>query len=166
MSFDIFAAGSGHFNYERRQVADGDAYELSWAERQLLGRGGIRARPSPTSGALGHVTTAASRLTQVHLFSGSVEIMQVELGAGTLFIAARQEHLIGPDSGGNLEERMPGDSGSEIVVRILRFLEGHGLNTWGVVIELLDAFTRFTQHGGRCGARHRGFHLLVQLTRH
>lgn len=146
MSFHIHVSaggpGSGHFVYERRDVAEGDPFELGFVERQILARAGIRERPSLTGASTRHALQAMSRIAQIEMLVTVVEMLMTR-GTGTMNVAVRHRHLVRPDTGGVRSIRVEGASGAPVVGALIRTLDDHGMNKWGHILEITAALSGF-----------------------
>jgi hypothetical protein len=145
MGFRIFVVGSGGFSHARPNVPYGDEWNLSWVERQILGRTGIRHRSATGAGTI-HAVRAMSRIVQVHLLVDAIAMLMVNHQDGILNVHIRHEHLIGPDTSGFLRLALTGPDPGWITRDLCRFLDRYDMNQWGVMIEILDVLTRFDAH--------------------
>ena len=151
MGFNIHVAGSGRFRYSNSNVPYGDEWELSWMTTHLLGRVGVSSPPSLTGGAVGHVLTAMSRITQVHLLISTFESLMMDHGEGTLNVTIRHSHALWPTTGGFRSISISGSSGGPVTADLCRFLDDHDMNKWGPFMKILNALGDFntTYRGSR-----------------
>lgn len=152
MSFDIFVVASGGCGHRRSGIPYGDEWELSWVSRQLLGRVGVRHR-SATGGATAFAMTAAGRIALLHNLVDTIDQVMANHSNGPLNVYIRHEHTLRPDTSVFATFRLAAGStpGGRIARDLCAFLDRNGMNRWGVLIEILDALTRFdlsyTGHG-------------------
>ena len=156
MSFNIHVSGGGpgsrRFLYQRGNVPDGDEWDLSTVETQVLSRVGISAPPSITGSATRHAMMAMSRIAQIHMLVTVVTMIMAEHQAGTLSVAVRHHHTLWPTTGGFVSIRLGGDRSATVVRDLLRFLRAQGVDKWGPIIEIMAALSGFqTGYDGRPG---------------
>ena len=146
MSFDIHVSAGGPgtrpFVYERSGVPDGDEYQLSFVEQQILRRVGVQDRPSPTGAATRHALQAMSRIAQIHMLMLVVEMLRIR-GTGMMNVAIRHRHVAWPDTGGIRAIRIDGPDGGPIVGELVRFLDAQGMDRWGHMLEITAALSDF-----------------------
>lgn len=157
MSFRIFAAGSHNFHFERDNCIDSDDVDLvdliskfQGMEPTWMGAGQVAVDIAQPSAGIIDLMSAMATMEFCHLLSQAVCFLAMKGGAanGWIFVAAREEHVLWPDTGGNGKyEFYPGDSpGTEFLRKIKPALEEADMANWGVLRMLTLVLSRYDAH--------------------
>lgn len=160
MSFDIFAAGTDKFHYERNGCEDGSTFEfikvvtiLQGLDVSSIGKGAI----SGTGGAIDYaapgitdVMIALATQEMLHNLSNAVCFLAMNSNSsdGWIYVHATETNTFWVDTVRSGTYRFsPGDSpGAEFVSAIGRCLKDTGLDNFGVLQLLSIVLSRFSNH--------------------
>ena len=155
--FDIFAAGTGNFHYERKGCEDGSTFEvikvitiLQSLDVGSLGRAGI-------AGVGGGADYVAPGITDVlmtyamkemlHNISNAVCIMAMNSNSssGWIYVDATEKNTFWADTKRSAKYKFsPGNSpGAEFIMTIAPCLKDTGLGNFGVLQHLSAALSKF-----------------------
>jgi hypothetical protein len=157
MSFNVFAAGSGKFHYQKDGFIDGDSFTPMKVVNALM-------TMSPTAlGAanayIGYKTPGAGDLVEsiatrefLHLLNDSVCFLAMCSGAsdGWISVASSESHILWPDTKAFAKYNFqPGDDpGAEFIKLIGPGLKETSLNNWGVLAALSIVLSKYSAHIG------------------
>jgi hypothetical protein len=157
MSFRIFASGTNDFHFSKDDCIDDSDLDmvdllgkLQSMEPTWMGAGATAVDiAQPSAGIIDLMKTMAT-MEFLHLLSNAVCFLAMKGGAanGWIFVAARETHLLWPDTGGNGKYRFyPGDSpGAEFMKKVGPALKEADMATWGVLRMLALVLARFDNH--------------------
>lgn len=157
MGFSIFAAGSGKFNFSKDNCIDDSDIDMvdliskfqgmegTWMSAGAVGIDIVQ----PSAGIIDLMKSMAT-MQFLHLLSNSVCFLAMKQGAsgGSIFVAARESHLLWPDTGANAEYKFyPGESpGTEFVKKIAPALKAADMANWGVLRMLALVLAKYDNH--------------------
>lgn len=157
MSFRIFASGSDNFHFTRDNCIDQDDIDMvdliskfqgmepTWMGALQTGVDVVQ----PSAGVIDLMTTMAT-MEFLHNLSNVVSFLAMKPRAseGWIFVAARESHIMWPDTGGNGKyEFSPGvNPGTEFIKAIGPALKAADMANWGVLRMLAITLARFESH--------------------
>jgi hypothetical protein len=157
MGFSIFASGTNKFHFKKDNCIDDSDLDLvdliskfQGMEPTWMSAGATAVDiAQPSAGIIDLMKTMAT-MEFLHLLSNSVCFLAMKQGVanGSIFVAAREEHLLWPDTGANAKYKfLPGDSpGTEFIKKIGPALKEADLASWGVLRMLALVLAKFDQH--------------------
>lgn len=159
MTFRIFAAGTGHFHYERNGLDFGDVYDVGsvLSQMQDLASGGPagwaqgQATGAVTPDSLQAALNTLGLLIGAHLLRESVEYMIVERGEVDVSVYARQARTFWVDNAQFTRMHLTADDDSPARTffrRVNPVLAETEMNTFGVLAGMAAAITQFSIDGG------------------
>lgn len=157
MSFSIFAAGSGNFHFQKDNCIDGDDLDtvdliskFQGMEPTWMGAGSVAVDIAQPSAGIVDAMEAMATMEFLHMLSNAVCFLAMKGGAsdGWIFVAARESHLLWPDTGGNGKYKFsPGISpGSEFIKKISPALKEADMANWGVLRMLALVLAKYDAH--------------------
>jgi hypothetical protein len=157
MGFSIFASGTDGFHFEKKNCIDDSAFDtmeliakFQGMEPSWMGAGSTAVDiVQPSAGIIDLMKTMAT-MEFLHMLSNAVCFlaMKQQASQGWIFVAARQEHLLWPDTGANGQYRFqPGNSpGTEFIKKIGPALKEADMANWGVLRMLALTLAKFDNH--------------------
>ena len=157
MSFSIFASGTNNFHFEKDNCIDDDDIDMvdliskfQGMEPTWMGAGEVAVDIAQPSAGIMDLMQAMATMEFLHMLSNTVCFLAMKGGAsdGWIFVAAREEHLLWPDTGGNGKYSFyPGDSpGTEFIKKIAPALKEADMANWGVLRMLALVLAKFDNH--------------------
>jgi len=148
---NIHAAGTDGFRYTRRALPFGAVYALANVLSIVSAGSPARSVGTAVDSAVSpgspvtQGTAAVARLTSERTFQIGLHAFLFETPVPRLFIAARESHIFGPDSGSNLLDLpLNGVTPNELTRDIHDVLESANLNTTGALFALGAAMSEFS----------------------
>lgn len=150
MSIRIHAAGSDNFRYTDDALPFGEVYQLAnllsivsaGPPRRVVGTA-IDSQTSAGSPAAQGIAAVAQMQAENALRIGIFAVME-ESPAPLLFVAARESHFIGPDTGSNLPEiRLNMRSARSLMRELDEVLASADLDTTGAIFGIGTVFSLF-----------------------
>lgn len=159
MGFSIFAAGTKDFHYSKDDCIDDSDIDMVDLLSKLQGLDGTKMGAfatgvdivQPSVGVIDAMKSMAT-IQFLHLLNNAVSFLAMKQQAsnGWIFVAARESHLLWPDTGGNGEYKFkPGNNpGHEFMKKIGPALKEADMANWGVLRELALCLSKFDRHIG------------------
>lgn len=157
MGFSIFASGTDNFHFSKDDCIDDSDIDMvdliskfQGMEPTWMGAGATAVDiVQPSAGIIDLMQTMAT-MEFLHLLSNAVCFLAMKQRASTgwIFVAARETHVLWPDTGGNAKYKFyPGDSpGTEFVKKIAPALKEADMANWGVLRMLALVLAKFDNH--------------------
>lgn len=157
MGFSIFASGTNQFHYSNSKCIDDSDIDMvdliskfQGMEPTWMGAGATAVDIAQPSAGIIDLMKSMATIEFMHLLSNSVCFLAMKQGAsnGSIFVAARESHLLWPDTGENANYKFfPGDSpGTEFVKKIAPALKEANMANWGVLRMLALVLAKFDNH--------------------
>lgn len=157
MGFSIFASGTNDFHFSKDDCIDSDDIDMvdfiskfQGMEPSLMGVGEVAVDIVQPSAGIIDLMQSMATTEFMHLLSNAVCFLAMKGGSanGWIFVAAREEHLLWPDTGGNGKYKFqPGDSpGTEFIKKIAPALKEADMANWGVLRMLALVLAKFDAH--------------------
>ena len=168
MSIRIHAAGTDNFRYSGSALPFGTVYALAsvlsvvsaGAPHRVAGAA-VESQVSPGS-PVTQATAAIANMNARRVFQIGIHAIMAETPAPILFVAARESHLMWPDTGANMPEtRLNTLTAHDLTRDIDAVLQAADMNTTGALFAIGTAFTRFA---ARHPQRVRPGRLMITLS--
>jgi len=168
MSIRIHAVGTDNFSYSGSALPFGEVYALASVLSVVTAGAPLRvagaavdSQTSPGS-PVTQATATMAHLNARRVFQIGIHAILEETPAPTLFIAAREGHMLWPDTGANMPQtRLNTVTVHDLTRDIDRTLQAAELNTTGALFAIGTAFSRFTARHPR---RIRPGRLMITLS--
>ncbi len=157
MGFSIFASGTNKFHYSKDDCIDSGDIDMvdliskfQGMEPTWMGAGEVAVDIAQPSAGIIDLMQSMATTEFMHLLSNAVCFLAMKQGAsnGSIFVAAREEHLLWPDTGANAKYKFqPGDSpGTEFIKKIAPALKEADMANWDVLRMLALVLAKFDNH--------------------
>jgi|SRR5258707_10127224 len=157
MSFNVFAAGTDHFHYQKDGFIDGDTFTplkvvaaLRTMEPTKLGAADAYIGYK-TPGITDLIETMAT-IEFLHMLDNAVCFLAMcsEASDGWISVSTTKSHVLWPDTKGFAKYSFsPGDSpGAEFIQTIGKSLKDTDMDNWGVLAALSIVLSKFSDHIG------------------
>lgn len=161
MGFDIFAAGTDNFHYQRKGCEDGGTFNaiqlistlqgLDVSSLQSLGRSYAKSQNDPTNEPSGYIDAMIFqvKMEMLHNLSNAVCILSMKnTDEGWIYLNATEKHTFWADTMRAAKYGFsPGDlPGAEFIKTIINSLKDTSMDNFGVIQQLAIVLSKFSNH--------------------